>query len=160
DLPAEFPPLRTLERVPNNLPVQPTPFIGRGQEIGAIEQRLLDPRVRLLTLTGPGGTGKTRLALHVAAQALEAFDDGVFCVPLQALPPPGWPAPAGAEALRRPAPPVPVEDLTCYEAVRLFVERARAVKADFAITVENAAAMAEICRQLDGLPLAIELAAA
>ena len=80
DLPDEFPPLRTLDVVPNNLPAQLTTFIGRESEIRqAIE---LLGRVRLLTLTGPGGTGKSRLALQVAAELSHRFEDGVFFVPL------------------------------------------------------------------------------
>jgi predicted ATPase/class 3 adenylate cyclase len=78
-----FPPLRSLYRT--NLPVPSTPFLGREQEIDAVLALLSDPSVRLLTLTGPGGTGKTRLALHAAAQASDAYPDGVFWVPLAEL---------------------------------------------------------------------------
>src|SRR5688572_12347574 len=85
DLPSEFPPLRTLESRTNNLPVQPTPLVGREREVAEVTQRLLVPGTRLLTLIGPGGTGKTRLALQAAADLLEEFDDGTFFVPLAAL---------------------------------------------------------------------------
>jgi predicted ATPase/class 3 adenylate cyclase len=235
DLPAEFPPLRTLDSRPNNLPAQTTPLVGREEEIAAAAARLLHPDVRLLTLTGPGGTGKTRLSLQVAADALDHFDEGVFFVPLAAIGEPALVAAAIAQALgvreaaARPVleslkeyvadkrllllldnfeqlldaaphlsellaagpglkvlvtsravlrvygehefhvPPLRLPDLarlpalerlTQYEAVRLFVERARAVHVDFAVTNDNAPAVAAICHRLDGLPLAIELAAA
>ncbi|MGZ6269539.1 MAG: adenylate/guanylate cyclase domain-containing protein, partial [Candidatus Limnocylindrales bacterium] len=77
---AEFPPLRTLDATPNNLPVQLTSFVGRGREV-AEAARLLGT-TRLLTLTGPGGTGKTRLSLQVAAEVADEYPDGAFFVPL------------------------------------------------------------------------------
>ena len=234
ELPAGFPPLRTLESRPNNLPMQPTPLVGREREVEDIRGRLLAPEVRLLTLTGPGGTGKTRLALQAAADLLEEFEDGVFFVALAAVTDPTLvastvaqvlgvresgdlplidgirdylsdkrlllvvdnfeqvleAAPLVGELLSAPSlkvlatsriplgvygeheyavPPLAIPDperlpgleaLSHYEAVRLFIERARAAKADFAVTNENAPAVAEICARLDGLPLAIELAAA
>jgi predicted ATPase/class 3 adenylate cyclase len=235
DLPGDFPPLRTLDTRPNNLPVQATPFIGREREVEAARRRLLQPDVHLLTLTGPGGTGKTRLGLQIAADMLNDFADGVFFVPLARITDPGlvesaiaqeldvrelagkslteilkdylrekqllllldnfeqvMPAAplvgkllAGAprskalvtsrEALRLygehnyPVPSLampdperlpPLERLTQYEAVQLFIQRAQAVRADFAVNNANAAAVAAICHRLDGLPLAIELAAA
>jgi predicted ATPase/class 3 adenylate cyclase len=235
ELPSEFPPLRTLDAYRNNLPLQPTPLIGREKEVSEVCQRLLSPEVRLLTLTGPGGTGKTRVGLQAAADLLEEFEDGVFFVTLATLTDPTLVAPTltqtlgvaesgekhPEDALREflrdrellllidnfeqvleatllveellaaaprlkilatsraalrlygehefpvpplelpdPAYPPPPERLTQYEAVRLFVERARAVKPDFAVTNENAPAVAEICARLDGLPLALELAAA
>src|SRR5918999_2099459 len=234
DLPAGFPPLRTLESRPNNLPMQPTPLVGREREVEDVRGRLLAPEVRLLTLTGPGGTGKTRLALQAAADLLDEFEDGVFFVALATLTDPTLvastvaqvlgvresgdqpliegvkdylkdkllllvldnfeqvleAAPLAGELLSAPrlkvlatsriplavygeheyaVPPLAVPDpkrlpgleaLSQYEAVRLFIERARAAKADFAVTSENAPAVAEICARLDGLPLAIELAAA
>jgi predicted ATPase/class 3 adenylate cyclase len=234
-LPSEFPPLRTLEAYRNNLPTQPTPLIGREKEVAEVCKLLLRPEVRLLTLTGAGGTGKTRLALQVAAELTEDFEEGVFFVSLAAVSDPELVVPAVAGALgvketggqplleslkdylrekrlllildnfehlleaasiasellsaapylkvlassRIPlklygehessVPPLElpdlkrpssVERLTQYEAVRLFVERAQAAKADFSVTNDNALAIAEICHRLDGLPLAIELAAA
>jgi predicted ATPase/class 3 adenylate cyclase/Tfp pilus assembly protein PilF len=235
DLPSEFPPLRTLENLRNNLPLQPTPLIGREREVGEVCERLGQEEVRLLTLTGPGGTGKTRLALQAAADLLEDFEDGVFFVSLAAVTDPDlfFKEIAGALGLRESGdvaledllkeylgrrelllvldnfehllsavpllggllsaaprlkvlatsriplglygeheyavPPLSVPDpgrlpdleaLSQYEAVRLFIDRASAAKAGFEITAENAPAVAEICVRLDGLPLAIELAAA
>jgi len=81
-LPSEFPPLRTLESRPNNLPLQPTPLVGREREVAEVADRVQSEGVRLLTLTGPGGTGKTRLALQAAAELLEEFEHGVFFVAL------------------------------------------------------------------------------
>jgi predicted ATPase/class 3 adenylate cyclase len=236
-LPANFPPLKTLDNRPHNLPVQAAPFIGREKEISRVADLLRGAGVRLVTLTGPGGTGKTRLSLQVAAEMLEVadFPDGVYFVELAALSDPALvPAaiaqPLGVaeapnrhivenlkdflkdkrlllaldnmeqipearttvDALLKSAPglkilatsrvplrvygekefPVPsmslpdigslppLERLTQYEAVRLFIERARDVKPDFEVTNQNAPAVAEICVRLDGLPLAIELAAA
>jgi predicted ATPase/class 3 adenylate cyclase len=235
ELPSEFPPLRTLEAYRNNLPLQPTPLIGREKEVAEVLDFLRRDETRLLTLTGPGGIGKTRLALQAAADLLEDFPDGTFFVPLATVTETELLLPAVAEALgvretgeqllheslkdylseRRlllvldnfeqvlgaapavtellaaapglkvlatsraplelygehefPVPPLALPDLehppslerlTQYEAVGLFVERARAVKPDFKVTNESAPAVAEICVRLDGLPLAIELAAA
>ncbi len=235
DLPSEFPSLRTLESLRNNLPLQPTPLVGREREVAAVCERLRSPEVRLLTLTGPGGTGKTRVGLQAAAELIEAYEGGVFFVPLATVADPSLVASSVAGALgvtetgdrpleerlkeylrdremlllldnfeqvleatpflegmlvaaprlkalatsraalrlygehEFPVPPLElpdtgrlpeVEALAQYEAVRLFIERARAVKPDFAVTNENAPAVAEICTRLDGLPLAIELAAA
>ena len=235
DLPSGFPPLKTLDERLNNLPVQPTPLVGREKEIAEVGGLLRDEGVRLLTLTGPGGTGKTRLGLQVAAELLDEFERGVLFVALASIADPGLVAPAIAGALESgetsgrpsgeqltdhlrdkemllvldnfeqvveaapllgellaacpalkvlatsrsvlrvygereyPVPAMglpdlgnlpPVDSLTRYEAVRLFVERARSVKGDFEVTQENAPAVAEICVRLDGLPLAIELAAA
>ncbi len=236
-LPDTFPPLRTLEGHPHNLPVQLTTLVGREAEMGAVRQRLLRPDVRLLTLIGTGGVGKTRLALHAAADVLEAFPDGVFFVPpVVAGASSETPATVGAiartlgvideqepplECLRRylsqrhillvldeleqdrapldflsslltccprlevlatsrsplrlsgehtfavpplelplPGPLPPDGEVTRYDAVRLFVERAQAVRPGLSLTAETAPSVVEICRRLDGLPLAIELAAA
>ncbi len=82
DLPSEFPPLKTRTGVPNNLPAQPNEIIGREEEAETVRQLLLRERVRVVTLTGPGGTGKTRLALQTAGTLMEAFPDGVYFVPL------------------------------------------------------------------------------
>jgi predicted ATPase/class 3 adenylate cyclase len=235
DLPDQFPPLRTLEGHPNNLPRQPTPFLGREQAVAEMIALLRREDVQLVTLTGPGGTGKTRLALQVAAELLDAFPDGVYFVDLAALSNAtlvpetiaqvlniradgvGAPldalvtyvrdkqilllldnfehllpaAPVVGELLRGcpnltvlatsraplrlraerevPVPPLtlpdptrhePLERLTQYEAVRLFIDRAMASKPDFRVDNENASAVVGICTRLDGLPLAIELAAA
>jgi predicted ATPase/class 3 adenylate cyclase len=236
DLAHDFPPLATLDRHPNNLPTQASSFVGRDAELGAIRHRLEEEAVRLLTLTGPGGTGKTRLALRVAADQIDRFDDGVFFVDLsaareaEAVPAVTAraielsetseqsllevlkqqlrhhrellvfdnfeqvmaAAPMVAELLQdcpglkllvtsREAlhvrgehlfsvPPLSLPraapghrsaaELAGCEAVQLFVERAQAVRADFRLTDENAAAVGEICQRLDGLPLAIELATA
>ena len=214
DLPVQFPPLRTLEHRPNNLPLQPTPFLGRAQEVEQVVSLLRRPDVRFLTLTGPGGTGKTRLALQAAVNLLDDFTDGVFFVPLAPLPDPDLVLPtiaatlglrdegsqplaerlqeylttkqlllaldnlehlvaaapavgdllaasAGLKVLAtsrmplrlraereyavpplglpRRKPPPTLEQLSQYEAVRLFIDRAQAVKADFAIDNANAA---------------------
>ena len=234
---------------PTNLPDEPTPFIGRKREIAAISSLLQQPPVRLVTLTGPGGVGKTRLALQVASTLHYHFTDGIFLVSLASLtdaalvpsviaqtlsvkeqgrmsltdtlrdqlqdrhlllvldnfehvldaaatvaqlldagrtlhflvtsriplhlvreheypvPPLSLPAgypPRGAgkgAPWQRVALP-PAEVLGRYEAVALFLDRTRAVQPDFAITEDNAPAVAGICSRLDGLPLAIELAAA
>ena len=85
DLPSEFPPLRTLDAYRNNLPLQPTPLIGREKEIAEVCERLSHPEIRLLTLTGAGGTGKTRLALQAAAELTQEFEDGVYFVSLAAI---------------------------------------------------------------------------
>jgi hypothetical protein len=82
DVPADFPPLKTLDTHPNNLPVQPTPFIGREREVAAVVDLLRREEVRLVTLSGPGGTGKTRLGVQVAAELSDRFVDGVFFVTL------------------------------------------------------------------------------
>jgi predicted ATPase len=234
DLPESFPPLKTLDSRPGNLPRQPTPCVGRESQLRDIVSLLQREDVQLLTLTGPGGTGKTRLALQVAADLLDDFRDGVYFVPLAALTDPALVPSAIAQALglrhegeqpmerlgrllatkaillvldnvehlveaapmvgsllgdatglkvlatsRVPLrlraerecpvpplglpprqPPLTLDQLSQYEAVRLFTDRAQAVKPDFALDDANAPVVAEICHRLDGLPLAIELAAA
>ncbi len=220
---------------PAVLPAQPTPFIGREPEVATVMGLLLQPEARLLTLTGPGGVGKTRLALRVAEEAAGQFADGAYVVGLAPVADPalvaaaiatalGVEAPAGrlladrlgeylrekrallvldnvehlrgagnvvaelltaaplltvlatgrapfrlaaereysVPALRLPdLEPLPApEPLARCESVRLFVERARAIRPDFQVADEDARAVAEICHRLDGLPLAIELAAA
>ena len=233
-IPAEFPPLKTLENRPTNLPAQPNPLVGRERELKETEAVITQPDVRLLTLTGPGGAGKTRLALQLAANVIDGFPNGVFFVSLAPIRDwelvmptiaqtlglreqagetiaetvtgylqdkrllllldnfehviPAAPAVAGILASspnvtvlatsRTPVhlsgertyavPPLAVPELSElpdaahvaeFDAARLFVDRARAAAADFAVTDENAAAIAEVCIRLDGLPLAIELAA-
>jgi predicted ATPase/class 3 adenylate cyclase/DNA-binding CsgD family transcriptional regulator len=235
DLPTDFPPLLTLDTHPNNLPVQPTPFIGREQEVAAVEHLLRREEVHLLTLTGPGGIGKTRLGLQVAAELSEVFPDGVYFVNLAPIRDPGFVLPTIAQALdikelaEQPlldllqaflrekqflllldnfeqvvsaaiqvakllaacpqlkvlvtsrtalhvqaeqefvVPPLSVPDarhlpdvvaLAQYEALALFIQRAQAGRPEFHLSNANARAVAEICLHLDGLPLAIELAAA
>ena len=235
DLPASFPPLNTLDVRLNNLPIQPTPLLGREREVAEIVDLLRHANVRSLTLTGTGGTGKTRLALQSAAELIDDFEDGVFLVALAPISDselvastvagalsvsesagralkedlrdflstmelllvldnfeqvvdaaplvgellsccPGLKVLATSRTLLRiygeheyavrplelpdPMHLPPIETLGQYEAIRLFTERARAAKSDFSLTKENAPAVAEICVRLDGLPLAIELAAA
>jgi predicted ATPase/DNA-binding SARP family transcriptional activator len=221
--------------VKTNLPVSPTKLIGRERELAATHDRFLHPDVRLLTLTGPGGTGKTRLALKLAETLSDEFRDGVFVVDLSSLRDPAGLAALVARTLgitesvagpvtdglkrwlrdkcllllldnfehllgsaalvgellaaapqlkvlatsraplhisaehEHPVPPLEVPDAICgqdfhslsqNEAVDLLVQRARALRPDFAITEANAESVAAISVRLDGLPLAIELAAA
>src|SRR5918995_6413674 len=98
-LPADFPPLKSLSARLHALPSQATAFLGREHELAQLVALLRDPAVRLVTLTGPGGTGKTRLALQAAAQLLDAFPDGVIFVPLAALTDPALVPSAIASAL-------------------------------------------------------------
>jgi predicted ATPase/class 3 adenylate cyclase/DNA-binding CsgD family transcriptional regulator len=234
-LPADFPPLGTLDTHLHNLPVQPTPLIGREREVAAVQQLLLREDVRLLTLTGPGGSGKTRLGVHVAAELNDHFTGGISFVNLapisdaelvvptiaQTLGVKESPTRSMAEQLQAflqekllllvldnfeqvvsaaprlsdllarcqhlkllvtsrtvlhlaaehefAVPPLSLPDLnhlpdlvtlSQYEAVALFIARAQALKPDFQVSNASAPAVAEICTRLDGLPLAIELAAA
>src|ERR671912_855762 len=98
-LPTEFAPLLTLDARPNNLPAQPTPPVGRQREVAQVCERLRHPDVRLLTLTGPGGTGKTRLGLQVAAELMDEFENGTFFVPLASITDPTLVAPTIARTL-------------------------------------------------------------
>jgi predicted ATPase/class 3 adenylate cyclase len=235
-LAGEFPPLATLGRRPNNLPTQTSEFFGRETQLSVVRDLLDTAGVRLLTLTGPGGIGKTRLALQAAADEIDRFEDGVYFVDLsaardaqaafeavvRAVGVTGTSdegpfdlllrglegkrmlllldnfeqvvdaAEAVAELLQRCAelkvlvtsrealrvrgehlldvPPLsvpPVDDgpvsaevVAGSEAVGLFLERAQEARPGFALTDDNAVAVAEISARLDGLPLAIELAAA
>jgi len=234
ELPSTFPPLKTLDAFLNNLPTQLTTFIGRENEITEVKEEL--ETHRLVTLTGSGGTGKTRLSLQVAADLLEKFDHGVWFVELAPLTDPdlipqtilstiGVQAQQGktplevlkeylhekqtlivldncehlvsasaevVNTLLNVAPklkvlassrealgvkgeashPVPslslpdikhlpaIEGLSQYEAVRLFIDRALLVASHFVVDKDNAPHIAQICHRLDGIPLAIELAAA
>jgi predicted ATPase/class 3 adenylate cyclase len=234
ELTADFPPLKTLDIISNNLPIQLTTFIGREHEIEDVK-RLLS-KTRLLTLMGAGGAGKTRLAIQVAADLIEEFQKGVWLVELAPLADPTLVVQAVATtfqvreaagralldllvdylqpkslllvldncehlvaacaqlatALLRACPNVKIlatsrealaiagetthqvpplsrpdprrlqslEQLAQFEAVRLFVERAVHSQPRFALTDANAKAVAHICHRLDGIPLAIELAAA
>ncbi|PYX28432.1 MAG: hypothetical protein DMG77_15680 [Acidobacteria bacterium] len=231
-------PVAPVKTRPANLPVQRTGFVGREKEVAAAKELLLRQDVRLVTVTGPGGIGKTRLAVQVASGLVEHFPAGTHFVPLSSLSDPGLIAsvivqtlgireargqspfeilkqnlqdslrapmllvldnfehlvqavPTVAELLvlgpnlkimvtsraalrvygehEFPVPPLalpdsrstrPVEVLSQYPAVALFVQRAVAAKSDFELNRENASAVIEICARLDGLPLAIELAAA
>src|SRR6266566_2456894 len=235
DLPADFPPLNALDTHPNNLPIQLTSLIGREKEVATIGRLLAREDVRLLTLTGPGGTGKTRLGLQVAAEVSDRFHEGVYFVNLAPITDPALVIPTIAQTLdlkemgEQPpldqlktflrerqlllvldnfeqvvraavyvadllatcpklkvivtsrivlhvqaeqefaVPPLAVPDpkqlpnlvtLSQYEAVALFISRAQAARPEFQVINANAPAVAEICARLDGLPLAIELAAA
>jgi hypothetical protein len=115
-IPSEFPPLRTLESHPNNLPLQPTPLVGREREVEEISERLRSEQVHLLTLTGPGGTGKTRLALQAAADLLEEFEDGVFFVALATITDPQLTVPtiAGPLGVKESAEQPLIESLRSY----------------------------------------------
>jgi len=234
-LPADFPPLKTRYGRSDNLPVQPTPLIGRELEVATIGQLLRREDVRLVTLTGPGGTGKTRLGLQVASKLRDVFVDGVFFVSLAPINDPMLVMPTIAQAIgiqdevgqplsarlaevlhqkqvlllldnfeqvvgaasqvadlltscpqlkvlvtsrevlhvraehEFAVPPLELPDLAHLPepvalarapSVALFLQRAQAVAPELQLTTSNARAVAETCVRLDGLPLAIELAAA
>lgn len=238
ELPDTFPPLKTLETQQTNLPMQGDPLLGRDHLLAELAPIVVDPGTRLLTLTGPGGVGKTRLALHLGVDAIDDFVDGVFLVDLTPVTAPEGISTAIAAVLGvreggghsleeallaflapkrlllildnleqiRPHPelgrrvadllsiaprltilatsraplrirferewpldPLAVPDphqllplpvLAENPAVALFVERARAARPSFTLNEGNARAIAEIVQRLDGLPLAMELAAA
>lgn len=234
-LPADFPPLRTHDRRAANLPMQLTPLIGREREVATVIRLLRRKQVRLVTFTGPGGTGKTRLAVQVASELSSVFVGGVFFVSLASLSDPMLVIPAIARALdiresmgqtvfarlvealqqeqvlllldnfeqiveaapqvaellascpqlkllvtsrevlhvrserEFAVPPLTLPDLAHLPkpaalartpAVALFLQRAQAARPEFKLTSTNARTVTEICVRLDGLPLAIELAAA
>src|SRR5262249_18839413 len=98
-LPADFPPLKTLDTYQHNLPLQPTPLLGREEQLDALCDLLRRPEVRLVTLTGTGGIGKTRLAVQVAAKLVEEFSDGVWFVRLSRLTDPALVVPTIAQTL-------------------------------------------------------------
>jgi predicted ATPase len=229
----DFPALRSVGAHPTNLPPRLPELIGRDQDIAAVTELVSSPEISVVTLVGPGGTGKTRLSLALAAEMLPSFPDGVFFVDLSALSDPSLVIASiaqvlslretpgrsleesltdhlgtkqmllvldnfeqvmeaasqlssllqGAKALKvvvtsrealrisgervvsvaplgLPSSGSDLDEVTGSPAVALFVARAQAVKADFSLTPDNAADVAAICRRLDGLPLALELAAA
>ena len=143
-----------------NLPSRLTSFVGRERELAELE-RLAQTR-RLLTLTGPGGCGKTRLSLELETRLAPTYPDDVFVVSLAPLSDP-TPVPFLTLPARKATPSTDLDIASAVfesEAGRLFVERARSVQPDFSIDAVTADAIAEICVRVDGLPLALELAAA
>jgi predicted ATPase/class 3 adenylate cyclase len=220
NLPSEFPPIKSLDSFPHNIPIQLTSFVGREKEIDEITELLKTSR--LVTLTGSGGTGKTRLSIEVGAQELESFSNGVWLIELAPLSDESQIIPALAQAFglqELPFNPLAnlVNDylrdkklllildncehliaacarladnllhhcaglkilassrealgiageaayrtpsLADSESTRLFVDRARAANSKFSLSDSNASSVAQICHRLDGIPLAIELAAA
>jgi predicted ATPase/class 3 adenylate cyclase/Tfp pilus assembly protein PilF len=226
----DFPPLRSLAAQPHNLPPQATPFLGREEELAAVARMLEDPACRLITLTGPGGIGKTRLSLQVAAEKIESFAHGVYFVPLAPLSAPEFIISAIADALHfsfysREAPKVqllnylrekalllvldnfehvvagagllaeilqgasqvkllvssrerlnlhgewvyplgglavPSEESAAiegYSAPALFMQTARRIRPDMALTPGDRPHVVHICQLVEGVPLGIELAA-
>ena len=107
-VPSEFPPLNTLENRPTNLPAPTSTFIGREQELSEVESLLVRPDLRLLTITGPGGAGKTRLALQVATDVIERFASGVFFVSLAPIR--EWELVGAGDRARDRSPRVPGRD--------------------------------------------------
>lgn len=236
DLPGEFAALRSIDTFPNNLPIFLNSFIGREREMAEVRELLQAPATRLVTLTGPGGSGKSRLAIQVAGELIEQFSEGVWFVELAALANASFIIPkiaavlgireepgrewidtlcdriaahhtllildncehlitasaqvaekllqvAGGlkilatsqEILRVPgeviysvpsltippeSAPLTIDSLSQYEAIRLFVDRAVSADPGFVLNERNARTIAQICQRLDGIPLALELAAA
>lgn len=234
DLPSAFPPLKTLDSRPNNLPIQLSSFIGRNNELSELKELISSSS--LLTLLGPGGTGKTRMSLQVCAELIDEYKDGVWFTELASLNDPylipfeiikvldikdqSEPDPVNvlaeflqdkelilildncehlindcallAEKIIKNCPKVKIiatsretlkisgeriykllsmsvpdpgnkistDELVKYESIRLFIERALSVNREFRVNDDNAESLAEICFRLDGIPLAIELAAA
>ena len=234
-LPSEFPPIKTLNNLPNNLQPQPDILVGREQELETVQRLIRKPDVRLVTFIGPGGTGKTRLSLQVGANLLSEFKDGVYFIDLSSTRNPNQALAEISKSLNLqevggfrlienlkrflyprqmllmldnfeqvisaadligellaaapllkvlvtsrillrlygehefPVPPLalpnlyhlpPLEELRLFSAVDLFVQRAQLVQPGFELDDSNAYTVVNICAQLDGLPLAIELAAA
>src|ERR671915_108823 len=163
---------------PAPVPAPATPLIGRERELGSVADLLVRSDARVVTLTGPGGVGKTRLAVETARRLARSFPDGVFFVELATVEDPALvpasilPALGISAVLRvrgehefvvQPLTLPGAEDLdriSQYDAVRLFIDRARQLRPNFRVDDDNAPAVAQICHSLDGLPLAIELAAA
>lgn len=234
ELHTTFPPIKSLNTRSHNLPAQQSPLLGREQAQNEICALLLQDDVRLLTLIGPGGIGKTRLSIQVAAEMIDAFPEGVYFIALAPISDPNLVLNTIAQTLglqettvsakdwliqflrnkqmllildnfeqvvessyhiaqilencakvkivattriplhiliekEYPVPPLAfpaagklgadLQEISHYASVVLFIERARSVKPDFQVTNANASAIADICARLDGLPLAIELAA-
>ena len=234
ELQREFPPLRTFDSLPNNLPTQLTSFVGREKEVADVRRLLSD--THMLTLIGPGGTGKTRLSIRAARDVINEYPDGVWLIDLApVLDPTLVPRTTAITIGLREEPQRPVIDMLCdylsakkmmiildncehlvdacaqmseqilrtatdvrilassrealgvagevtyrvpslalpdkdhlpslealnqFEAVKLFIDRATSAQPSFVVTNENAPSLAQICHRLDGIPLAIELAAA
>jgi predicted ATPase len=159
DLPSEFPPLRALDSYHHNLPTQATVLIGRETEVLAVRNMLRQRETRLLTLTGPGGIGKTRLALQAGAELLDDARDGVFFVALAPIHDPQLVVPAIARELGM----ADAGELPLLERLKRYLhpKQILLVLDNFEQVADaSAPAIAEICYRLDGLPLAIELAAA
>jgi predicted ATPase/class 3 adenylate cyclase len=153
DLPSAFPPPRTLENRPTNLPSQPTPLIGREPELAELAEIAARPDVRLVTLTGPGGTGKTRLALQMGAELIDGFDDGVYFVNLAALTEPSLVLPTVAQTLG-------VREQSGEEIQQTLVDFLRAknlllVVDNFEQVIEAASELAALLRETANLKLVV-----